>query len=129
MTIASTTTKYITVTVNPLYLEDQSCPFTRRFVHSYIVTILNKGTKSVKLVKRSWTIYDAAQGKRMVDGIGVSGHQPIIAPGQAFRYVSSIELLSEFGAMWGEYDIRDSEGFTLKAAIPVFDLIAPCINN
>jgi ApaG protein len=51
----SETTRSITVTVKPFYLEDQSSPAENRYVWAYHVRIENRG-ETVQLRRRHWKI-------------------------------------------------------------------------
>ena len=75
------TTKKISITVNPYFLEDQSEPNDRHFVWAYQVTINNLGKEIVQLKKRFWKIIDSNGIKQEVKGEGVVGEQPILNPG------------------------------------------------
>lgn len=50
------TTRSITVTVEPEFLDDQSDPDEHRFVWAYHVRIENQGTQTVQLKSRYWRI-------------------------------------------------------------------------
>ena len=54
----SETTRSITVTVKPFYLEDQSSPAENRYVWAYHVRIENRGKETVQLRRRYWKITD-----------------------------------------------------------------------
>ncbi|MBX9634826.1 MAG: ApaG domain, partial [Magnetospirillum sp.] len=53
------TTRGITVTVQPVYLEDQSAPTQGHYVWAYRVRIENRSTDTVQLMRRHWKITDA----------------------------------------------------------------------
>jgi len=76
------TTRSITVTVEPEYLDDQSFPEEHRFVWAYHVRIENQGTQSVQLKSRYWRITDALGHVHEVSGAGVIGEQPVLRAGR-----------------------------------------------
>ena len=65
------------------------------------MTIQNKGSKRVKLLSRHWDISDGSGNKKQIDGDGVVGKNPIINPGEMFKYKSYCPLKTEFGFMSG----------------------------
>jgi uncharacterized protein affecting Mg2+/Co2+ transport len=67
----SKTTRGITVTVTPYFLDDQSSPQESHYVWAYQVSIKNLSASTMKLNHRNWVIIDA-NGKIMnVQGEGV----------------------------------------------------------
>jgi ApaG protein len=122
----SATTRGIRVSVRPFYLEDQSSPEESRFVWAYRVAIANEGGVTVKLVQRSWSITDAFGRVQNVQGPGVVGEQPVLAPGETFEYTSGAPLPTPSGFMVGSYQMVVPEtGETFEAAIPAFSLDSP----
>ena len=53
------TTRRISVTVSPTYLDDQSVPENSHFVWAYHVRIENRGPDTVQLRSRHWRITNA----------------------------------------------------------------------
>ncbi len=84
----SKTTRSIRITVNPMYLEDQSAPAENHFVWAYHVRIENEGAERVQLRTRYWRITDSFGRVQEVRGPGVVGEQPVLEPGEAFEYTS-----------------------------------------
>ena len=60
-----------------------------------------------------------------VEGDGVVGEQPVLAPGQSHDYVSGCPLATPTGSMQGHYTFRQKDGGMLDVAIPFFHLAAP----
>jgi ApaG protein len=121
----SETTRAITVTVQPIYLEDQSAPDQSQFVWAYHVRIENKGQDAVQLRNRYWRITDALGRVQEVRGAGVVGEQPLLKPGQAFEYTSGTPLPTPSGIMTGSYEMEGSNGEKFNVAIPAFSLDSP----
>ena len=93
---------------------------------AYHITIENLSSHPVQLLRRHWVIYDSSGSKRQIDGEGVVGLQPIIAPGEQHDYVSGCNLKSEIGYMEGSYQmLREIDGQVFDVHIPRFSLIAP----
>ena len=74
----SKTTRSVTVTVQPEYLDDQSRPEEGHFVWAYHVTIENGGEQTVQLLNRYWRIVDGTGRAQEVRGPGVVGEQPVL---------------------------------------------------
>jgi ApaG protein len=69
----SKTTKGITVTVKPYFLDDQSSPQENHYVWAYQVNIKNSSNSTMKLNHRNWLIIDANGKIINVQGEGVVG--------------------------------------------------------
>ena len=118
------TTETVTVSVRPRYLDDRSDPLARRFVFAYDVRIENRGDAEVQLLRRRWTIRDADGKTQEVEGAGVVGRQPVIAPGEAHAYHSFCVLPTFAGTMEGSYQMERANGSRFRAQIPRFHLAA-----
>ena len=123
------TTKKISITVNPYYLEDQSEPDDQHYVWAYQVTINNLGEERVQLKNRYWKIIDSNGEKQEVRGEGVVGEQPILNPGEKFEYTSGTPLTTSSGFMEGTYEMQNDNGNTFDVQIPQFSLDTPFENN
>lgn len=118
------TTASIKVTVRPVYLDAQSDILAGRFVFGYFVRIENHGDEEVQLLRRHWIITDAAGKVEEVEGEGVIGLQPVIAPGAEHTY-SSYSVLATFeGTMEGTYLMQRPNGERFRVSIPLFHLAA-----
>ena len=58
-------------------------------------------------------------------GAGVVGEQPVLKPGQRFRYTSGCPLNTPSGFMSGAYRMVDEEGKSFEIDIPTFSLDQP----
>ncbi|BAE53028.1 Co2+/Mg2+ efflux protein ApaG [Paramagnetospirillum magneticum] len=121
----SQTTRDIEVTVKPFYLDDQSSPGDNHFVWAYRVRIVNKGSRTVQLLRRHWVITDAIGRVQEVKGPGVVGEQPVLRPGDAYEYTSGTPLPTPSGIMVGTYEMEDEDGSAFDIAIPAFSLDSP----
>ena len=118
------TTEAVTVTVRPVYLDEQSDPVARRFVFAYFVRIENGGTGEVQLRRRHWLIRDGSGRVQEVEGAGVVGQEPVLAPGEAHEYHSFCVLETFEGTMEGTYLMQRENGARFRAQIPLFHLRA-----
>lgn len=120
----SETTEHITVSVRPLYVETESNVLTRKFVFAYFIRIENNGTDTVQLLRRHWFITHDTGKVEEVEGEGVIGKQPVIAPGRFHEYNSFCILESMEGFMEGTYLMKRTDGTTFTINIPRFFLRA-----
>jgi ApaG protein len=121
----SETTRSITVTVQPKYLDQHSSPAENHFVWAYQVRIENEGQETVQLLNRHWRISDELGHQQEVRGPGVIGEQPVLEPGQSFEYTSFCPLSTPSGFMVGDYEMETSEGERFLIRIPAFSLDRP----
>lgn len=105
-------------------MADQTLP-KQRYVYSYTINIANHGDEPAQLMSRHWLIHDANENVQEVQGIGVIGEQPNIAPGASYTYTSGVVLETETGIMQGTYHMLSASGAMFDADIPVFALVPP----
>ena len=122
-------TRGVLVQVESQYLATRSNPSQHRWVHIYHVTVTNQGGETVQLVSRHWIITNAKGEQEHVRGPGVVGEQPILRPGQAFRYTSGCPLDTSLGTMHGTYQMVTEDGEQFDAEIAPFTLAEPYALN
>ena len=115
----------IGVVVATHYVTEQSDPAINRHVFVYTVTITNTGTVPAQLISRHWIITDTDGHVQEVRGLGVVGHQPLLAPGQSFEYTSGCQLATAVGTMKGSYQMTAEDGVQFAAPIAEFVLSMP----
>ncbi len=120
-------TRDITVRVSVSYLSDQSEPGRGRWFWAYHIRIENGAHQAVQLLSRRWTITDGRGSQHIVEGEGVVGEQPMIAPGSSYDYVSGCPLTTPTGWMEGSYVMVGADGREFDVAIPRFALRAPAV--
>ena len=123
------TTDGVTVRVSVSYLPEQSEPRRGRWFWAYHIRIENDSDRAVQLLTRHWVITDGRGARHSVEGEGVVGEQPLIAPGASFDYVSGCPLQTPSGAMQGSYRMMAEDGAEFDAAIPKFALFAPSVDS
>lgn len=116
------TTRDITVTIHPIYLDEPSDFFQKEFAFAYAVRIENRSEEEVQLLRRHWIITEENGRLQDVEGKGVVGQQPVIAPGRTHRYSSSCTINSFGGIMEGTYLMQRGSGERFRAVIPRFPL-------
>ncbi|MGK6321088.1 Co2+/Mg2+ efflux protein ApaG [Sphingomonas sp. DT-204] len=120
-------TRGIAVRVQVSYLAEQSEPARGRWFWAYHIRIENASDRTVQLLTRHWIITDGRGARHSVEGEGVVGEQPVIAPGTSYDYVSGCPLSTPTGSMQGSYHMIDEDGEGFDVAIPKFALLAPAV--
>lgn len=113
------------VEVESRYLPEQSEPGKGVYAFAYAVRITNSGGVPAQLISRHWIITDGAGKVVEVKGLGVIGHQPLLAPGQSFEYTSGCQLATPVGTMQGSYFCVAEDGERFEAPIETFGLAMP----
>ena len=120
------TTNGITVRVETQFLPSHSNALADKFLFGYHITIENGSPNTVQLIQRHWNIWDSNGVVRTVEGEGVIGQQPVLAPGEVHSYSSYCNLMTEIGKMSGHYlMIRQDDHSSFEAEIPEFKMVVP----
>lgn len=127
MITSSNSDSPIKVSVETFYVEGQSDPDNDKYVFAYSITIKNHSLSSAQLLSRYWLITDANGKEVEVEGEGVVGEKPTIAPGESYNYTSGAVLDTPVGTMQGYYVMRSELGSQFQAPIDVFRLSCPNI--
>jgi ApaG protein len=117
----------VQIQVQTAFIPEQSAPEQNHYVFAYTITITNRGSAAVTLLRRHWVITDANNHIQEVRGDGVVGQQPRLEPGESFRYTSGAILETPVGCMEGSYSMVADDGATFEAPIPAFNLSQPRI--
>lgn len=115
----------IIVVVTPNYLPEQSNPDKSEYSFVYHISIENNGDQPARLMSRHWVITDGNAHVKEVQGAGVVGEQPLIAPGKSHQYTSGVTLETEVGTMEGSYQMINDVGEEFDVLIPTFLLSVP----
>jgi ApaG protein len=115
----------IEVSVETAYVAEHSEPKEDRFVFAYTITLFNRGSISAQLISRHWIITDEDSQVEEVRGEGVVGEQPVLRPGERFRYTSGAVIETHVGTMQGSYQMISEDGQEFDTTIPKFVLAAP----
>ncbi len=128
--VYSQVTEGIRVNVGTAYAKDESSPKHHYFVFAYRVEIVNESAFEVQLLTRRWDIVDGVGKSRIVEGDGVIGKQPVIAPGKRYSYISGSHFQTPIGKMSGHYIMeRKIDGEQIQVQIPPFMMMVPYLNN
>ena len=119
----------VAINVITTYLPSHSNPDEGHYTFAYTITISNNGELPVQLLRRHWVITDADDQIQEVQGEGVVGEQPVIAPGKFFRYTSGTTMETTVGFMHGSYTMIATDGDlelpSFEVPIPPFSLHTP----
>ena len=127
--VSTAITNGIRVSVQAVYVPEQSAPMAKRYVFAYTVKIANEGNASAQLRSRHWVITAAAGKLEEVRGPGVVGQQPLLRPGEEFEYTSGCVLQTPRGEMKGTYQMQRADGSSFDATIAPFSLALPYTLN
>jgi ApaG protein len=122
--ISEAVTNSIRVEVLSRHSPENSRPMEDDWVFQYTVRITNQGPDTVQLLSRHWIITDALDHIQEVKGPGVVGQQPILAPGESFKYSSWCPLKTPTGTMRGTYQMVRTDGRQFDIEIAPFALKA-----
>ena len=117
-------THNIRVEVLARHSPENSRPQQGEWVFQYTIRITNLGSDTVRLLSRRWIITDALEHVEEVKGPGVVGEQPVLAPGQSFKYSSWCPLQTPTGMMQGSYRMARAGGGDFEVEIAPFALKA-----
>lgn len=115
----------INVAVEATYLDDESDPAKARYLFAYTITIKNQGQLAARLLSRYWKITGGDGHEQEVEGDGVVGKHPYLAPTESFTYTSAAMLDTPVGMMQGHYTMLNDDGERFAVDIPPFTLAAP----
>ena len=122
--MSDVTTNDIRVEVLSQYSPENSRPQEDQWVFQYTVRITNQGAQTVQLLSRHWIITDGFEQIKEVKGPGVVGEQPVLAPGESFKYSSWCPLKTPMGTMRGTYQMASPNGNQFDIEVAPFALKA-----
>lgn len=120
----ASTTRGITVTVRPIYLDEPSDPVEREFAFGYAISIENTGTDEVQLLRRRWIIQESDGRRQDLTGDGSLRPHPVIAPGETHVHDDSCTIESFNGTVEGNYLVQRADGEQFRVSVPSFPLHA-----
>ena len=119
---SETVTEGIRILAVAKFLQDQSDPEENKYVFAYRIKIWNEGTKRARLLSRHWVIINGDGDREDVQGSGVVGKTPSLAPGDEFEYTSFCPLDTEWGTMEGTFQMQREDGVIFDAVVGRFFL-------
>lgn len=113
------------VTVEAVFIPEQSDVEQNRYAFAYFVKITNIGNVPAQLISRHWIITEADGEQKEVKGLGVVGEQPLLNPQEHFEYTSGTVINTPLGEMHGTYQMVAEDGTRFDAIIHPFALAMP----
>jgi ApaG protein len=90
----------------------------------YYITIHNDSTHVITIKGRKWVVTNAEGQKLILEGEGVVGETPRLAPGTQFHY-NSYHLVASTSVAEGAYLGEDEESNRVFTRIPKFTMEVP----
>ena len=120
----------VQIAVESEFQPGHSFPHRSQYLHVYTIHITNYNEYSIQLISRHWDITEADGTKKVVDGDGVVGQQPVIEHNAIHSYSSFCVLAFPIGMMSGFYNmIRMDTGEAFTVDIPEFKMVMPDVLN
>jgi ApaG protein len=114
------------VTVDHVIYQPQvAAPPERPHCFVYFISIHNQTEEPVTIKGRKWVVTNNRGEVTAVEGDGVVGQFPTIAPGEKFTYNSFHLLDTESAVAEGSYLGMDARGRKVLARIPLFRMEIP----
>jgi ApaG protein len=101
--------------------DDLQTTLDRPYAFVYYVTIHNNSDRAITVKGRKWVVEEQDGERLVLEGDGVVGQFPRIAPGHSFSY-SSYHIVRGDSVVRGAYLCHDDEGNVFVARIPEFVL-------
>ena len=108
-----------------LYQSDAQTPEDRPHCFVYFISIHNDGPAAVTIKGRKWVVTSDRGEVTAVEGDGVVGLSPTIAPGEKFTYNSYHLLNTRAAVAEGSYIGVDAKGRKVLTRIPRFKMVVP----
>ena len=90
----------------------------------YFLTIENTSKRTIHLFGRKWILEYHDGSTRVIEGDGIVGKTPTLAPGESFSY-NSFHLSDQSALAMGSFFGRDENDQTVFTRIPPMDLHLP----
>lgn len=99
-------------------------PPERPYAFVYSITIANESKEAVTIKGRKWVVTESDGSRFVVEGEGVVGEFPRLAPGEHFSYKSYMTVASDSFAE-GSYLALTEEEIPVLTRIPRFHMHIP----
>ena len=107
-----------------VYMPALEAPPDRPYPFVYFITIDNQSAETVTIRGRKWVITDQAGQKIVVEGDGVVGEFPCLAPGERFSY-NSYHVIGSDSVAEGAFIGLTDEAVPFVVRIPQFKMEIP----
>jgi ApaG protein len=99
-------------------------PPERPYPFVYFITIRNQSNKTVTIRGRKWVVTDSKNQSIVVEGDGVVGKHPTLAPGESFSY-NSYHVTGSDSVARGSFLALTEDNVPVFVKIPPFALNIP----
>jgi ApaG protein len=99
-------------------------PPERPYPFVYFITIRNQSDKTVTIRGRKWVVTDSKKQSLVVEGDGVVGKHPTLAPGESFSY-TSYHVVGSDSVAQGAFLALTEDNIPVFVKIPPFALNIP----
>ena len=107
-----------------VYMPTLEAPPDRPYPFIYFITIDNQSAETVTIRGRKWVITDQAAQKIVVEGDGVIGEFPRLAPGERCSY-NSYHVIGSDSVAEGAFIGLTDQGVPFVVRIPQFKMEIP----
>jgi ApaG protein len=116
----------LSVTLDRLvYAPELPAPPDKPHSFVYFISIHNGSDRTVTILGRKWVVTNADGEVTVIEGDGVVGEQPVLAPGEKFTYNSRHILDTSRAIAEGSYWGVDDCGRRVFVRIPTFEMVTP----
>lgn len=116
----------LSVTLDRLvYAPELPAPPDRPHSFVYFISIHNGSDRTVTIKGRKWVVTNARDEVLVIEGDGVVGECPVLAPGEKFSYNSRHILDTSRAIAEGSYLGVDDLGRRVAVRIPTFEMVVP----
>ncbi len=107
-----------------IYMPSLDAPPDRPHPFVYFISIRNDSPEQVTIRGRKWIVREDDGGVIVVEGDGVVGQSPVLAPGEQFSY-NSYHVTQRGGVAEGAFFGQTAAGEWVSTRIPEFRLEVP----
>jgi len=107
-----------------VYRYGDDLPPDRPHAFIYYLTIHNDSARTVTLLGRKWVVQHADGTQLVIEGDGIVGETPRLAPGEHFSY-NSYHITATDARAHGSFHGVDAHGAHIWVRIPEFALEIP----
>jgi ApaG protein len=111
-----------------IHMPQLDAPPERPFPFVYFLTIHNDSSQTVTIRGRKWVVGDSSGEQLVVEGDGVVGQFPCLAPGEHFSYNSYHVIGADSVADGAFFGVTDT-GDAVFTRIPRFEMQVPVPTN
>jgi len=101
-----------------------SLPADKPHAFVYFITLRNASDRTVKLLARKWVLEHEDGSRAVLEGNGIVGETPRLAPGEAFSY-NSYHVTGSSAVAHGAFHGVDAYGNKIHVILPPFAMKVP----